>query len=89
MNSADRPGDAGTGRPEKPDADRPDETTAERDDRHLIELLQELRVAGLGVQVLFGFMLALPFTTGSSSSATRSASCTWPASCWPRFPRPC
>jgi hypothetical protein len=28
-----------------------------------MELLQELRVAGLGVQVLFGFLLALPFTT--------------------------
>ena len=40
-----------------------DETTQERDDRNLIELLQELRVAGLGVQVLFGFLLALPFTT--------------------------
>jgi hypothetical protein len=43
--------------------DRPGETSAERDDRNLIELLQELRVGGLGVQVLFGFLLALPFTT--------------------------
>lgn len=42
--------------------DRPGETEAERDDRNLIELLQELRVAGLGVQVLFGFLLSLPFT---------------------------
>jgi len=40
-----------------------DESTAERDDRNLAELLQELRVAGLGVQVLFGFLLSLPFTT--------------------------
>jgi MFS family permease len=40
-----------------------DETEAERDDRNLAELLQELRVAGLGVQVLFGFLLSLPFTT--------------------------
>ena len=40
-----------------------DETQAERDDRNLIELLQELRVAGLGIQVLFGFLLSLPFTT--------------------------
>ncbi len=39
-----------------------DESQAERDDRNLAELLQELRVAGLGVQVLFGFLLALPFT---------------------------
>jgi hypothetical protein len=40
-----------------------DESVAERDDRNLAELLQELRVAGLGVQVLFGFLLSLPFTT--------------------------
>jgi uncharacterized protein DUF6328 len=44
------------------DASRPGETEAERDDRNLIELLQELRVAGLGVQVLFGFLLSIPFT---------------------------
>jgi uncharacterized protein DUF6328 len=41
---------------------RPGETEAERDDRNLVELLQELRVAGLGVQVIFAFLLALPFT---------------------------
>lgn len=40
-----------------------DESEAERNDRNLAELLQELRVAGLGVQVLFGFLLSLPFTT--------------------------
>ncbi len=39
------------------------ESQAQRDDRNLGELLQELRVAGLGVQVLFGFLLSLPFTT--------------------------
>lgn len=38
------------------------ETPAQRDDRNLGELVQELRVAGLGVQVLFGFLLSLPFT---------------------------
>jgi hypothetical protein len=38
------------------------ELPEERDDRNLLELLQELRVAGLGVQVLFGFLLAIPFT---------------------------
>jgi Family of unknown function (DUF6328) len=48
-------------------ADRPGETEAERDDRNLIELLQELRVAGLGVQVIFGFLLALPFTNRFSA----------------------
>jgi hypothetical protein len=44
-------------------ADRRDEFEAERDDRNMAELLQELRVAGLGVQVLFGFLLSLPFTS--------------------------
>ncbi|MGH9079500.1 MAG: DUF6328 family protein [Acidimicrobiales bacterium] len=38
------------------------ETEEEREDRNLIELLQELRVAGIGIQVLFGFLLSLPFT---------------------------
>src|ERR1700691_2700429 len=44
-------------------ADPHDESAAERADRNLGELLQELRVAGLGVQVLFGFLLSLPFTS--------------------------
>ena len=39
------------------------ESPEERDDREVIELLQELRVASLGVQVLFGFLLSLPFTS--------------------------
>jgi putative flippase GtrA len=38
-----------------------DETEAERLDRNLAELLQELRVALPGVQVLFAFLLAVPF----------------------------
>ena len=46
-----------------PKQDPRDETRAARDDRNLIELLQELRVVGLGVQVLFGFLLSLPFTS--------------------------
>jgi Family of unknown function (DUF6328) len=41
-----------------------DEDEAERLDRELIELLNELRVALPGVQVLFGFMLTVPFSTG-------------------------
>jgi hypothetical protein len=45
------------------EADPRDESLQQRDDRNLAELLQELRVAGLGVQVLFGFLLSLPFTT--------------------------
>jgi hypothetical protein len=50
-----------------PGTDGRDESPEQRDDRNLAELLQELRVAGLGVQVLFGFLLALPFTTRFSS----------------------
>ena len=38
------------------------ESLAERNNRNLSDLLQELRVAGLGVQMLFGFLLSLPFT---------------------------
>jgi hypothetical protein len=45
-----------------PEGDPHQETEAQRNDRNLMELLQELRVAGLGVQVLFGFLLSLPFT---------------------------
>jgi Family of unknown function (DUF6328) len=44
--------------------DRPsgrNETDEERLDRNLGELLQELRVALPGVQVLFAFLLAVPF----------------------------
>jgi hypothetical protein len=40
------------------------ETGKERIDRNLIELLNELRVALPGVQVLFAFLLILPFTDG-------------------------
>jgi predicted membrane channel-forming protein YqfA (hemolysin III family) len=38
------------------------ESEKERLDRELIELLNELRVALPGVQVLFAFLLAVPFT---------------------------
>jgi hypothetical protein len=39
-----------------------EESKEERLDRELIELLNELRVALPGVQVLFAFLLAVPFT---------------------------
>lgn len=42
--------------------DRPGESPAERADRNFVELLQELRVAQTGVQILFAFLLTLPFT---------------------------
>jgi hypothetical protein len=38
------------------------ETPEERADRNLAELLQELRVALPGIQVLFAFLLTVPFT---------------------------
>ncbi len=42
-----------------------DETPQERANRELIELLNELRVALPGVQVLFAFLLAVPFQATS------------------------
>jgi Family of unknown function (DUF6328) len=43
-----------------------DETKDEKLDRELIELLNELRVALPGVQVLFAFLLVVPFQQGYS-----------------------
>ncbi len=43
------------------DANR-DETTAERYDRNWIDLIQEVRVAQTGIQVLAGFLLTVPFS---------------------------
>ena len=42
------------------------ESEKERVDRELIELLNELRVILPGVQVLFAFLLTLPFSNGYS-----------------------
>jgi amino acid transporter len=42
----------------------PDESTEDRHNRELIELLNELRVALPGVQVLFAFLLVVPFSNG-------------------------
>lgn len=44
-----------------------DETALERIDRNMEELLNELRVALPGVQVLFAFLLVLPFNQGFTS----------------------
>jgi hypothetical protein len=43
---------------------QPGETPKQRHDRELIELLNELRVTLPGVQVLFAFLLAVPFANG-------------------------
>lgn len=63
-------GSAGQGRRFKPGARASgahlnagrSETAMERWDRNFTELLQELRVAQTGVQILFAFLLSLPFT---------------------------
>jgi hypothetical protein len=44
------------------------ESNKERVDRELIELLNELRVALPGVQVLFAFLLTVPFAQGFAST---------------------
>jgi hypothetical protein len=41
-----------------------DETPPERLDRNTVELLNELRIAGTGIQVMFAFLLVVPFNTG-------------------------
>ena len=41
-----------------------EESRSERVNRELIELINELRVALVGVQVLFAFLLAVPFAQG-------------------------
>lgn len=48
----------------KEGAERRGESEEERLDRNLMELLQELRVASLGVQFLFAFLLVVPFQQG-------------------------
>jgi len=47
-------------------ARRDDEGNKQRVDRELIELLNELRVVLPGVQVLFAFLLTVPFSNGYS-----------------------
>src|SRR5262245_28883965 len=49
-----------------PPSPSPDEDEKERRDRELIELLNEVRVALPGVQVLFAFLLVLPFQASFS-----------------------
>ena len=46
------------------------ETDLQRIDRNFLELLQELRVAQTGVQILFAFMLGLAFTPRFAALAT-------------------
>ena len=41
-----------------------EDPSAKQLDRNLIELLNELRVTGTGIQVLFAFLLVVPFNSG-------------------------
>jgi uncharacterized protein DUF6328 len=52
-------------------SDQEPESRDAKEDRQLIELLNELRVALPGVQMLFGFMLAVPFTQPFGSLTDR------------------
>jgi uncharacterized protein involved in cysteine biosynthesis len=55
-------GDSRTGSGSAPGAEEPTgETRKQRVDRELLELLNELRVALPGVQILFAFLLIVPF----------------------------
>ncbi len=47
-----------------------DETPDEQLDRNTIELLNELRVAGTGIQVMFAFLLVVPFNAGWSKTSS-------------------
>ncbi|HWF73775.1 MAG TPA: DUF6328 family protein [Solirubrobacteraceae bacterium] len=63
---ASDPGPAAASDPGPEPAPRPahngrEETTLEQLDRNTIELLNELRVAGTGIQVLLAFLLVAPF----------------------------
>ena len=53
-----------------------DESAKERRDRELLELLNGLRVIIPGVQVLFAFLLAVPFAAGfAEADPFNGASC--------------
>ncbi|HZO76507.1 MAG TPA: DUF6328 family protein [Solirubrobacteraceae bacterium] len=47
--------------------DNPD---SERLDRNVTDLLNELRVAGTGIQVMFAFLLVVPFNAGWKEAST-------------------
>ncbi|MDT7580870.1 MAG: hypothetical protein QOK35_2134 [Pseudonocardiales bacterium] len=57
-SAAGHPADAESGR----GPGRRGESPLERADRNMVEMLQELRVAQTGVQILFAFLLSLSFT---------------------------
>ena len=58
------------------------ESDVERADRNWLELIQELRVAQTGIQVLAGFLLTLPFSSRFGAITTCTAACSWWRSAW-------
>lgn len=52
----------------------PPESTEERADRNFVELMQGFRVAVTGVQVLFAFLLVVPFSPGFAEVAATDRS---------------
>jgi Family of unknown function (DUF6328) len=64
MSERESPESSGTGdgHDGKDDGGQPGESHKERVDRELIEFLNEVRVVLPGVQVLFAFLLTIPFT---------------------------
>jgi hypothetical protein len=61
VTQAEREQDARDDRDESPD---------EQLDRNTIELLNELRVAATGIQVMFAFLLVVPFNAGWSKTSS-------------------
>jgi hypothetical protein len=48
----------------------PAEAESERLGRNITDLLNELRVAGTGIQVMFAFLLVVPFNAGWKNAST-------------------
>ena len=48
----------------------PDEPASERLGRNVTDLLNELRVAGTGIQVMLAFLLVVPFNAGWTKAST-------------------
>ena len=70
-------------------ADARGETPLQRVDRSYGEILQEVRVAQTGVQILFAFLLALAFTARFALSRGSSGTYTWSLFCCVPARLPC
>jgi Family of unknown function (DUF6328) len=74
--------------PDAPDDLGRHETEEERADRNLTDLIQELRVAGLGVQVLFGSCCPCRSRPGSRNSTASNGRSTSLAAYCPHYRLP-